>query len=54
MSMDYETAMAGEPVSRHEATYEYEAHGLTEGELIRDLGDRDEYDSAEVLKALGW
>jgi hypothetical protein len=52
--MDYEMAMAGVPVSRHEATHEYEKHGLTEGELVRDLGDRDTYDSAEVLKALGW
>ena len=52
--MDYETAMAGVPVSRCEAIHEYEKHGLTEGEMVRDLGDRDEYESDEVLIALGW
>jgi hypothetical protein len=54
MSMTLEQAMEGWPVTRAEATHEYEKHGLTEGELVRDLGDHDEYSSEAVLVALGW
>ena len=54
MSMTYAEAMEGHEVSFSEVVHEYRKHGLDEDDLVRDLGRRDNYDSAEVLIALGW
>lgn len=41
-------------VTRAQAIREYRRHGLTEADLVADLGDLETYDGAEVLAMLGY
>lgn len=37
-----------------EAIREYQRHGLTEADLISDLGEHAEYSGRAILRALGY
>lgn len=52
--MTYEEAITGQPVTKREAIREYEKHGHSAEELYVDLGNRDEYNSKEILTVLGY
>ena len=55
MTMMYSEEWARNNVfSKAECVREYHKHGLTEADLIADLGDHDEYAGADILNALGY
>ena len=52
--MTYYDAIAGAIVSRREAVREYRRHGLSEADLVADLGESEDYAAEAVLMALGY